>query len=251
MKTTRFEVKNTSGESLTCIEVLPDVVADKFPVVIMCHGFAYFKEEDGIFTESAKRLAKLGYAVYYFDFSGCGESEGDYSKTTLTKLIADLRSVYDEVTSRDYINSADVSLMSHSFGSNVIIGAQIMTLKRIVLSGSFTNAPKVISDLFPNYDEFGISARHNSTGGITEIGSQFWKDLKTYDTTALVHNFTCPILYLHGKKDRIVPLEYMYPLFKNTQNPVGPIILENSDHDLSEQRAEAFDSIDKFFSGAL
>ena len=35
--------------------------------------------------------------MYRFDFSGCGESEGDYSKTSLSKLKSDLSKIVDFV----------------------------------------------------------------------------------------------------------------------------------------------------------
>src|SRR5580692_9122470 len=157
----KFTVVNTTDEKLVCIEVLPEQRASKLPVVILCHGFAYFKEEDGLFTEVSKRLADIGYAVYYFDFSGCGESEGDYTNTTLTKLIQDLRSVYATVIKYPYIDLNNVSLISQSFGSNVIIGAQMKNLQRMVLCGSFTNAYKVLSELFTDFNEKGISTRYS------------------------------------------------------------------------------------------
>ena len=70
---------NSFKDKLICIEALPEeTTAEKLPVVILCHGFAYYKEEAGIFTEVAMRLTKRGFAVYYFDFSGCGISSGDF-----------------------------------------------------------------------------------------------------------------------------------------------------------------------------
>ena len=213
----------------------------------MSHGFGYFKEEDGVFVAIADRLSSMGYATYYFDFSGCGESEGDYSKTTLTKLIGDLKSVYDAVTSLDYIDANRVSLISHSFGSNVIIGAQYKNLERMVLSGSFTNAYCVISNIFDEFYEFGLSKRKATSKRTRTMGPQFWPDLKKNDMEKLIANFDFPIMFIHGAKDTIVPLNYMQPLLKAAKNPTRPIILEKSDHDLNPEREKAYTDIMGFF----
>ncbi len=248
MKTRKFGVLNDSNENLICVEVLPTIPKNqKFPVVILCHGYGYFKEEDGIFTEIAQRLSSIGWAVYYFDFSGCGESEGDYSQTTLTKLISDLKSVVQMVSAYDYIDEKNLSLVSHSYGSNVVIAAQILGVKRIVMSGSFANAFNVLSRLFPDFNENGVSTRDSTSPRAGKIGPQFWKDIKTYDIADLIKNFDCPILFIHGKLDEIVPIKNMQPLFDAAENPIGPIILESSDHDLRPEREKAFRSVVEFF----
>lgn len=243
----KFTIENHDNEKLVCIEALPQNYSGKLPVVIMCHGFGYFKEEDGLFIAISDRLTSLGYAVYYFDFSGCGESEGDYSKTTLTKLINDLKSIYEQVTSYDSNDPSRVSLISHSFGSNVIIGAQYMNLERMVLSGSFTNAYTVISNIFDEFYEHGLSRRKATSERSRIMGPQFWADLKKYNMEKLIANFNFPILFIHGVKDTVVPIKYMQPLLKASKNPIGPIILESSDHDLKPEREKAYEEITKFF----
>lgn len=248
LSTKRLKIENKSGEKLVCIEARPAQLKTKLPVVILCHGFAYFKEEDGLFTEVAKRLAARDFAVYYFDFSGCGESEGNFEQTTLTKLIDDLKAVYETVIKIEDNDPGNVSLVSHSFGSNVIIGAQIPHLKRIVLSGSFDNPRQIIAGLFPGFNEHGISIRRGIGDRTTTIGPQFWQDLENYNLTDLIHNFDCPILFVHGKLDDIVPIENMQPLLKTTKQPAGPLVLKQSNHDLNPEREQAFQAIVDFFT---
>jgi len=246
--TTRHYISNNVSEKLACIEQRTDSKSpDKQPVVILCHGFAYFKEEDGIFVEMANILSKLGYVVFYFDFSGCGESEGDYKETSLTKLIDDLRSVVDFVKNLDYCDEDNISFIGQSFGTNVIIGSQFTDAKRIVLCGSFDQPKKILSDLFPQFDEKGTSVRRRSDGHITKINPQFWKDLKQYNMKDLVKSFECPVLYVHGGIDTIVPIEYMLDLYQNTKNTTDPLILELSDHGLNPQRDLLYSEIKSYF----
>jgi pimeloyl-ACP methyl ester carboxylesterase len=242
----QFTIDNEEGEKLVCIEAMPKQYKGKLPVIILCHGFGYFKEEDGLFTAMSERLSLMGYVVYYFDFSGCGESEGDYSKTTLTKLIGDLKSVYKTVTSYDYINLDRVSLISQSFGSNVIIGAQYMDLEKMAMCGSFTDGYTILSSIFDEFNEEGLSSRESTSTRTRTMGAQFWKDLKNYNMEKLIAKFNFPILFIHGGKDTIVPIKYMEPLLEATRNH-SKVILKDSDHNLYPEREKAYLAIEEFF----
>ncbi|MDB5163961.1 MAG: putative hydrolase [Candidatus Saccharibacteria bacterium] len=247
MKMRRLEIANQANERLVCMEVLPyEPSNERFPVVIFCHGFGYFKEEDGLFTEEAKRLADKGYACFYFDFSGCGESEGNYEQTTLTKLTQDLRSVHGYVTSLDYIDASDVSLIGHSFGTSVINATQITDVKRIVLGGAPFYPFELIKDLFTDFNENGISRRLATSERTRTMGPQFWEDLKHYKPEELIRKFTCPILFIHGKQDTIVPIKNMEELSSFALKP-WRLILESSNHDFKPEREKAFQAVVELF----
>ena len=90
MKEKKIIVLNKYREKLIGLETIPDIKQNQFPAIILVHGFGLNKEEYGMFTDLSKYFSKNNFIVYRFDFSGCGESEGDYSKTSLTKLKFDL-----------------------------------------------------------------------------------------------------------------------------------------------------------------
>lgn len=247
MKTQKLEITNKYSERLVFIEVLPsEPISEKLPVVIFVHGFGYFKEEDGLFTEESKRLSENGYACYYFDFSGCGESEGNYEQTTLTKLTQDLQSVYDYVITLDYINSNNVSLVGHSFGTTVIIAAQITNVQRVVLGGAPFYPYETIRNLFTDFNEAGISRRMATSERTRTMGPQFWEDLKNYKPDKLITSFECPILFIHGKQDNIVPIKNMEEL-SGFALKADRIVLKLSNHDFKPEREKAFQAIVNFF----
>lgn len=247
METQKLVILNQANEKLVCVEVLPPSADNrKLPVVILVHGFGYFKEEDGLFTEEAERLAELGFACYYFDFSGCGESEGNYEQTSLTKLTQDLRSVYNYIVALDYVEPANVSLIGHSFGTSVINAAQITDVQRIVLGGSPFYPYETIRNLFPDFNENGISRRMATSERTRTMGPQFWADLKLYKPDELIGNFTCPILFIHGKQDNIVPIKNMEDLSSHAKKPQR-LVLEQSGHDFEPERETAFQAIVEFF----
>jgi alpha/beta superfamily hydrolase len=112
MKETKISTVNTFHEKLVGIETKPPVKKEKYPAVILVHGFGVTKEEYGLFDDIAKTLSEEGILVFRFDFSGCGESEGDYSETSLSKLKQDLSKILEFVKSQP-----DVDTSNRHFGS--------------------------------------------------------------------------------------------------------------------------------------
>src|SRR3990167_4171484 len=169
MKEQKIKIKNTAGEALIGVEVMPDEKKDKYPVVVLVHGFAYQKEEDGMFVDLAKHLSEIGIASYRFDFSGCGESEGDYMNTTLTKLRDDLKSILDFVKSRPYLDPDRLGIVAQSFGTTTTISLA-PNIKSLVLMGSLLHAKEILINLFgKGYNPNGISTRERPDAETVKI----------------------------------------------------------------------------------
>jgi exosortase A-associated hydrolase 2 len=59
--------------------------------IIYCHPFAEEKNmSHSVVVKSTRMFAKAGYHVFRFDFSGCGDSEGDLSHSTVHAWLQDL-----------------------------------------------------------------------------------------------------------------------------------------------------------------
>ncbi|HVZ12468.1 MAG TPA: alpha/beta hydrolase [Patescibacteria group bacterium] len=251
MAETKVQIKNKSGETLVGVEVLPDEKRDKYPVVIMAHGFAYFKEEDGLFVEVGKRLAAIGIASYRFDFSGCGESEGDYAKTTLSKLRDDLGSILEFVKSRPTTDRDRIGIWGQSFGATTTISLSPQ-VRAIALTGSFMRGKEVISNLFGDgYHPEALSIRHHSDGTETRMEGQFWKDFDNHDMTARLKEIKSSLLLIHGSKDDHVPLSEMELIYEKANQPKEKVIVDGADHGLEPKREEVYDILVNWFGKQL
>ena len=137
--TEKFELKNSYGEKLAGV-IHP--VRDKPPhaaaaapiagrisngvnwpthregemMAIVCHGFTRHKDKNWITAGCARIAAEVGIPAARFDFSGNGESEGEFAKASYIKEAKDLRSVIDVFESRGYKRFL---LVGHSMGSAV------------------------------------------------------------------------------------------------------------------------------------
>lgn len=241
MKETKVSILNEFNEKLVGIETAPSIEKEKYPTVVLVHGFGVTKEELGMFDELAEKLAKAEFLVYRFDFSGRGESGGDYSDTSLSKQKSDLSKILMFVKSQSKVDALRIGILAQSFGTSVTV-ALMPKVNTIILMGSMAH-PKKICGTLPKWeklDQNGFSKKIKSTGEVIIIGPQFWKDFDGYDLLEFVKKIDCPILFIHGSKDNRVPLSEMEEYFKNANEPKEKKIIEGADHGLMPHREKMY-----------
>ena len=114
-------------------------------IALFAHCFTCSKEIAAA-TRISRALAGKGFAVLRFDFTGLGNSDGDFANTNFSSNIQDLVSAADFL--RENI-SAPSLLIGHSLGGTAVIaaGSQIPEIKGIVTIGAPSD-PSHISHLF-------------------------------------------------------------------------------------------------------
>ena len=241
MKEAKVSVLNTQNEKLVGIETRPSIKKNKYPAIILVHGFGVDKSEYGMFDSLAKKLSKAGFLVYRFDFSGRGESEGDYSRTSLSKQKSDLERILSFVKYQQKVDKSRVGILAQSFGTPVTV-ALSPKVKAIVLMGSVAH-PKEVTGMpskWEKLDKNGFSKRTNSAGEAITVGPLFWKDFDNYNLPKLIKKIRCPILFIHGSKDERVPLSETEAYFENASVPKEKIIIEGANHGLMPYRNKVY-----------
>ncbi len=232
MAETKVSILNEYNEKLVGIETVPSIKKEKYSTVILVHGFGDTKEESGKFDNLAKNFSRAGFLVFRFDFSGRGESEGDYSRTSLSKQKSELDKILSFVKSHKLVDKRKIGILAQSFGTSVTV-ALTPKIKTIILMGSIAHPKKILGMLsWEKLDQEDISKRIKSNGEVITIASQFWKDFDNYDLLEYIKKINCPILFIHGSKDNIVPISEMEAYFKNANKPKQKIIIEGADHGL-------------------
>ena len=238
MEENKIETLNNYREKLKGLENVSEKALDKYPTVILAHGFAAEKREKGMFDDIAESLTKNNFLVYRFDFSGCGESEGDFSKTSLTKLVQDLRSIIDFVKEQPRVNIDRFSLVGMSFGTCAAVVLNPPEIKSYVLLGSVANPYEVLKKLFQEYtfNPEGESFRITSEGRNVKMGSQFWKDFSNHNLPKSISNIHKPICIIHGEKDSAAPLDEAKTFYESANEPKKLVIVKDSDHGFYEPK---------------
>lgn len=237
-------------EKLVGIKTRPEIKKDKYPAIILVHGFGVDKHEKGMFDELAELLAKNEFITFRFDFSGRGESEGDYSKQSITKMKSELTTILNYVTQDKQVDSPRIGLVAQSFGTPVTI-ALIPKVQAIVLTGSISNVYEQQINSFKKrgtYNPTGVSMKRKSNGQPIQMGPQFWVELQKYNLINNIKEIKCPILFIHGSEDDKVPLSEMENYYNNANEPKKKYILEGANHDLKPKREIAFKKILDWFN---
>ncbi len=158
-------IQNKRNEKLAGLRDLSTSRRDKYPTVILVHGFGGNKTEYGMFDDIAKRLASNGYQVFRFDFAGLGESEGIYSFTTLTKQTEDLESILNYVKTQPTVDNFRLGLVGMSLGTAVITAFQPKNVRALVYLSSVSEPHKTLKELFgTGYHPDSTSVRITSEG---------------------------------------------------------------------------------------
>ncbi len=251
MQEKKVFVLNKQGEKLAGIEALPNTNNGKFPAVILVHGIGVNKDEYGMFVNLQKKLTDQDIAVYRFDFSGCGESEGDILDTTLTKLRGDLEKILEFVREQKNVDRKQIGILAQSFGTSCTVALK-PGVKCIVLMGSVAQPEKSLAKYFgENYNPTGISTKEKSSGVTLKVKPEFWKDLKKYNLVENISKIHCPILLLHGSADKKISPSETETFFEKANEPKEKIIIEGASHGMEPHRDKMYQIVTVWFSRHL
>ena len=247
----KVRIKNKLGETLVGLEDRPNETEEKYPTVILVHGFGATKEESGMFNEIANNLTNNGFLVYRFDFSGRGESEGDYSNTSLSKMRDDLEAILDFVKSQPLVETSRIGILAQSFGTPTTITLH-PNIKSLALMGSFGHVKEVMSRLFgAGYNPTGVSTRIKTDGETVKLSPGFWSDFENHDILKSMKLIKNPVLFIHGGKDDTVPLSEMETLFELANEPKEKLVIEGADHGLEPGRDKMNKAVIDWFKKTL
>ncbi|KAL6615445.1 hypothetical protein ACP70R_037715 [Stipagrostis hirtigluma subsp. patula] len=240
----RVVVRNKHGENL--VGRLHHTGSNK--VVVLCHGFAASKD-DSIMIDLAAALTKQGISAFRFDFSGNGESQGEFQYGNYRKEADDLHSVVSYLKQEKY----DVTgIVGHSKGGNVVIlYASIHGDVPVVvnLSGRFYLEKGVEEHLGKEFMD-----RINKEGYI-EVTSKSGNILYTVTKESLMERLNtdmraaslsiskeCRFFTIHGSADKIIPVEDAYEFAKLIPNHKLHII-KKANHGYTSHRKQLCDAV--------
>lgn len=215
---------NKYGEKLAGVLHTPKA-ASKAPAAIICHGLGASKENKKFL---AIELEKRGIIVLRFDFSGCGESEGDYTRATVRKNLADLDAAVKFVRA---LKCSSLYLIGYSHGGMV---SAIYAAKNGSISGlatisavfSYKDPELLIKGLrgMPRWIKKGYI--HKGSG---RMFLNNYADAGQYDMPRVVRHVGCPIIIFHGDADDLVPFSHALAYSKNAKAK-RMVVLKGAEH---------------------
>jgi len=244
---------NGSNEKLVGLKSIPDEIREKYKTVILAHGFGVDKENKGLFNDLTKSLVGAGFLVYRFDFSGSGESEGNYAKTSISKLSEDLKRIVQFVRSKSDTDLDNIGIVGNSMGSGVVLSLK-PRVKSLVFIGGHYDIYSLISALFGDgFNSDGDSVRVNSRGNVIKMEKGFWSDLKEnhFNLLGNVSELNCPVLFVHGDCDENIPFSQCEDLFDNANEQKKLVKISKANHNFTEHRDELCEKVVSWFERFL
>jgi putative redox protein len=235
MQFQKLYFKNPDGKRLAARLDLP---LDEKPTAfaIFAHCFTCTKNLNAV-VNIDRALSMNGIAILRFDFTGLGESEGDFSETNFSTNVADL------IAASDFLKEAYEAprlLIGHSLGGAAVIQAaeKIPSAEAV----STIAAPAQIHGLFPFIDgprleklEKDGETAINISGRDFKIKKQFIEDLRQNRMEEAIRNLRRPLLIFHSPLDPVVSIDNAAKIFTAARHPKSFISLDKADHLLSNR----------------
>lgn len=233
MKINKIKFKNQEGEMLNANLELP---ADQKPgsFALFAHCFTCNKNFSA-FRNISRALTSAGFGVLRFDFTGLGESEGDFADTNFSSNIQDLKAASDYLKA----NYREPSLLiGHSLGGAAVLyaAAEIDSVKAIATIGAPSDPKHVTRLISHGLDEINTKGYAEVTigGRPFTIKKQFIDDLKNVDMSRVLKKLKIAILIAHSPQDNIVGIDNAAEIFMAARHPKSFVSLDGADHLLSK-----------------
>jgi putative redox protein len=202
--------------------------------VVLAHCFTCSRSLR-VIRQLATHLADAGYAVLRFDFTGLGESEGDFAHTTVTTNVEDLAAAVAAMRDRGLGTPA---LVGHSLGGTacLLAAADLPEVPAVAVIASPFH-PDHVRRLFTADDV----AEALATGQVSvrvagrpfEISADFFHDLERHGTPAHLAALERPLMVVHGTRDRVVDITEGERIFAAASHPKWFAAVPQADHMLT------------------
>jgi alpha/beta superfamily hydrolase len=243
MPSSRINFLNVSGKRLAGIMELPLPLATgkELPktIALFAHCFTCTKDLKAI-VRISRALAKRNIGVLRFDFTGLGDSHGNFSDTNLESNLADIQSACHWLSEH---HQAPSLLIGHSLGGAAMMAAaeSIPSSRALVTLASPSCTRHLAEFLGSQNPEINSTGSGTVTiGGRTHtIKKQMLDSLRDFDLKQRIQRIHIPHLIMHSPADETLDFRHAVEIFENTAGAKSLITLVDSDHLLVNRADDA------------
>ena len=225
--------ENDQGEMLAGLLEMPDATPTAF--ALFAHCFTCSKDIAAA-SRITRNLAALGVATLRFDFTGLGNSDGDFSNSNFSSNVEDLTAAARYLETH---HSAPKLLIGHSLGgAAVIAGAHVISSALAVVTIGAPSSASHVRHLFANARETIESAGRATVdlgGRQFAIKKQFLEDIDRYSSTEHIRSLNKALLVFHSPADSTVPIDEAARIYTAAKHPKSFVSLDQADHLLSRR----------------
>jgi uncharacterized OsmC-like protein/alpha/beta superfamily hydrolase len=198
--------------------------------VIFAHCFTCNKNFSAV-KNISRELTSNGFGVLRFDFTGLGESEGDFENTNFSGNVDDLISAAKFLTEN---HKAPTLIIGHSLGGAAAIFAasKIESIKAVATIGAPSNPKHVQHLLHSNIDEIKANGKAvvDLGGRAFTIKKQFIDDLEQQPLAQVAQKLGKAILIIHSPQDTTVEIKNAEEIYVAAKHPKSFVSIDGADH---------------------
>jgi putative redox protein len=183
----------------------------------------------------SRALTAKGIAVLRFDFTGLGNSDGDFANTNFSSNVQDLLAAA-EFLGEAY--DAPKLLIGHSLGGAAVLAAadKIPDSKAVVTIGAPSDAAHVAHNFAAQLDDISTHGQAEVTlaGRSFTIQKQFIDDINRAGTKH-ISKLKRALLVMHSPVDSVVNIAEAEKIYQSALHPKSFVSLDNADHLLTNK----------------
>ena len=239
-RVTRDKINFTNDHNETLAGLLERPEGTPKGYALFAHCFTCSKNV-GAASRISRALAAQGFAVLRFDFTGLGNSEGDFANTNFSSNVSDLIAAARHMTA----NYGPVELLiGHSLGGAAVLAAagELPEAKAVVTIGAPSD-PAHLEHLFRDHlvdIEAGGEAVVDLAGRQFTIKKQFLKDIRSRPLGQRIATLHKALLVMHSPVDDIVGVDEASKIFLAAKHPKSFVSLDRADHLLNDPHDAQF-----------
>jgi len=237
----KSSIISSTGLRLAVLKNIPPTEISH--ILIACHGFRGGKENAGKITLLAEKMAQIGIGLVAFDFEGSGESEGEFSRLTISKQAQNLKDVIQAVYEEHQL---PIILLGRSLGGTTVLAGG--TDEDAVIAYILWSTPVRLCETFSNIMGDAYNQLKNGTAlvirdenGAFRLEPDFIQDFSNHNMNKYFEQIgNRPVLVIHGQSDEIVkPINAI--CIGQAINHASINIIEGADHRFSGQEEYRMD----------
>ncbi len=231
-RTEKLTFLNHRGEELAGLLSIPEL--PHRGVALFAHCFTCTKNIAAA-SRISRALARKKFVVLRFDFTGLGNSDGDFANTNFSSNVQDLISAADYL--RENWGPPEV-LIGHSLGGSAVLAAaqHIADSKAVVTIGAPASPEHVVKQFqcdLPTLEQQG-EADVILAGRTFRIKKQFLDDISAQDLQQQAKELERALLIFHAPDDQVVNISEATALYQAARHPKSFVSLDSADHMLSK-----------------
>lgn len=189
----------------------------------------------GVLRRICRELCMEGFMALRFDFSGNGQSQGQFEQSTWSKQILEMEAAIALMQAK---GATWIGLAGHSLGAAIalLVARRMKTVAALCRVAGRVSGTRPMHFLTPSQQD---ALTHTGLVGFTSRGRQltlnqdFFDDADRHDLTAATRALTIPMLVVHGDQDEIIPVAEAHLAKAANPGMVTLSIIAGGDHMLA------------------